>query len=123
MRGASDPETADPEIAEKAACRNEPEFAIDSGRCYHQGTGRIVQDKGDGVRRSRDTDEAQDLQAGQKLRNRQSDMLGEILESACQYAHPKADPVYSYLIRWQDGQIQALSEGAFQGDYGVEIID
>ena len=38
-------------------------------------------------------------------------------------AHPKADPVYNYLVRWQDGQIQAFSEGAFAGDHAFEILD
>ena len=63
------------------------------------------------------------LQAGQKvldLRNRQE---GVILDFACQYAHPKADPVYSYLIRWEDGQVQALSEAALAGGFGFEVID
>jgi hypothetical protein len=67
--------------------------------------------------------DTKNLPAGQKVRNRYNDMVGVILDSACQYAHPKAQPVYSYLIRWQDGQVQALSEGAFYGDFGIELVD
>ena len=63
------------------------------------------------------------LEAGQKIRDIQTDTVGEIVEYACQYAHPKADPVYSYLVRWEDGQVNALSESAFNGSHGYEIID
>ena len=52
------------------------------------------------------------LEAGQKVHDRQNDTTGVVLEYACQYAHPKADPVYSYLIRWQDGQVQASGASA-----------
>jgi hypothetical protein len=45
------------------------------------------------------------------------------LDYACQYAHPKADPVYSYLIKWDDGQVQALSEAAVGGPFGIEPLD
>lgn len=63
------------------------------------------------------------LEAGQKVRDVQDKSVGVVLDHACQYAHPKAQPVYSYLIRWQDGQVQAVSEGAFQGDHRLELID
>ena len=63
------------------------------------------------------------LETGQKLRDVQENSVGVVLEFACQYAHPKAQPVYSYLIRWQDGQVQALSEQAFFGDRGLETVD
>ena len=48
------------------------------------------------------------LEAGQKIRDVQTNNVGVVLDFACQYAHPKADPVYSYLVRWGDGQVQAL---------------
>lgn len=67
--------------------------------------------------------ETKNLPPGQKVRNMHTGLAGVILESACQYAHPKAQPIYSYLIRWQDGQVQALTEVAFHGDYGVELVD
>ena len=62
------------------------------------------------------------LEAGQKVRDSQARTEGVVLEFACQYAYPKAAPVYSYLIRWQDGQVQAFTEAAFQGA-GLEVID
>ena len=52
--------------------------------------------------------EMQKLEAGQKVRDPGDKKLGEVLDFACQYAHPKAPPVYSYLIRWQDGQVQVV---------------
>lgn len=66
---------------------------------------------------------SQRLEAGQKIRDVQNNSVGTILDFACQYAHPKADPVYSYLIRWEDGQVQALTETAFGGRDGLEILD
>ena len=63
------------------------------------------------------------LEAGQKILDSQNNSTGVVLEYACQYAHPKADPVYSYLIRWQDGQVQAVTETAFDGSLGLQIID
>jgi hypothetical protein len=63
------------------------------------------------------------LEAGQKVRDSQNDSTGVVLDFACQYAHPKADPVYSYLIRWQDGQVQAVTETAFEGSTGLRVVD
>ena len=63
------------------------------------------------------------LEAGQKVRDGQNNSTGVVLEYACQYAHPKADPVYSYLIRWQDGQVQAVTETAFDGSSGLQVVD
>jgi hypothetical protein len=63
------------------------------------------------------------LAAGQKVRDVQDNSVGVVLDYACQYAHPKAQPVYSYLIRWQDGQVRAVTEAAFLGDHGLELID
>ena len=63
------------------------------------------------------------LETGQKIRDVQTNTVGVIVDFACQYAHPKADPVYSYLVRWEDGQVNALTESAFHGSHGYEIID
>ena len=63
------------------------------------------------------------LEAGQKVRDVQEDCVGVVLDFACQYAHPKAQPVHSYLIRWEDGQVSAVSETAFGGGNGLELID
>jgi hypothetical protein len=67
--------------------------------------------------------ESKPLEAGQKVRDPQDRGIGVVLDYACQYAHPKAQPVYSYLIRWQDGQVQAVSEAAFHGASGLRLID
>jgi hypothetical protein len=63
------------------------------------------------------------LAVGQKVRDPQDQNVGVVLDCACQYAHPKAQPVYSYLIRWQDGQVRAVTEAAFAGDAGLELVD
>jgi len=63
------------------------------------------------------------LEAGQKVRDVQENSVGVVLEFACQYAHPKAQPVHSYLIRWDDGQVSAVSEAAFFTGAGLELVD
>ena len=63
------------------------------------------------------------LEPGQKVRDVNDRSEGVVLEFACQYAHPKARPVYNYLIRWHDGQVCAVTEAAFGGDRGLEPID
>lgn len=63
------------------------------------------------------------LEVGQSIRDVRERRTGIVLERACQYAHPKADPVYNYLIRWQDGQVQAINESALAREYGLEPVD
>ena len=63
------------------------------------------------------------LEIGQKILDVRENKSGVIKECACQYAHPKAQPVYNYLIQWQDGQIQAITETALAGDFGIQIED
>ncbi len=63
------------------------------------------------------------LEVGQKIRDGRGQRDGVVLEYACQYAHPKADPVYSYLIRWDDGQVFAISEAALGNGSGFEPLD
>jgi hypothetical protein len=75
---------------------------------------QVVKEAGKGMKR---------LEAGQKVRDAQDDSVGVVLDFACQYAHPKAQPVYSYLIRWPDGQIRAYTEAAFFGDERFELVD
>ncbi len=57
------------------------------------------------------------------LRDRRSERVGTVIDVACQYAHPKADPVYNYLVRWDDGQVEALSQAALDGTHGLEVVD
>jgi len=63
------------------------------------------------------------LEIGQEIIDVRENKSGVITEHACQYAHPKAQPVYNYLIRWQDGQVEAFTETALQGDFGLKIAD
>jgi len=63
------------------------------------------------------------LAIGREIRDRRENKTGLVVDFACQYAHPKAQPVYNYLIRWQDGQIQAVSEHAITSEYGLEPVD
>ena len=61
--------------------------------------------------------------AGQKINDTVHERYGEIIDVARQYAHPKADPVHNYLVRWDDGDIEALNERAFSSSWGLEIGD
>jgi hypothetical protein len=63
------------------------------------------------------------LEIGQEIRDLRDDKVGVITDYACQYAHPKAQPVYNYLIRWQDGQISAITETALEGDFGLVLVE
>jgi hypothetical protein len=63
------------------------------------------------------------LETGQKIRDVRLSRVGIVLDYARQYSHPKAQPVYSYLVRWEDGQVQAISEGALAPGCGVEPLD
>jgi len=63
------------------------------------------------------------LIAGQRVRNNRTDLEGVVLDFACQYAHPKADPVYSYLVRMDDGQVLAITQAALTRDGGYEVLD
>ena len=44
-------------------------------------------------------------------------------DSACQYAHPNAEPVFNYLVRWDDGQVSALTEHALDARGEIELIE
>jgi hypothetical protein len=63
------------------------------------------------------------LEIGQEVRDLREDKVGIITDYACQYAHPKAQPVYNYLIHWQDGQIQAITETALEGEFGLTLVE
>jgi len=63
------------------------------------------------------------LSVGQRVRDARLHRQGTVVDVARQYAHPKADPVFHYLVRWEDGQVQAFGEVAFEGDYGLEPVD
>ena len=61
------------------------------------------------------------LEIGQQVVDIRENRSGVIKDYACQYAHPKPAPVYNYLIQWQDGQIQAITETALNGDFGLKL--
>ena len=63
------------------------------------------------------------VEVGCKVRDNSTNRTGTILDFACQYAHPKADPSYNYLVRWDDGQIQAITSAALEGRDGLELVD
>ena len=61
--------------------------------------------------------------AGQKINDKLHERQGEIIDVARQYSHAKANPVHNYLVRWDNGDIEALSERAFSSGWGLEIED
>ena len=61
--------------------------------------------------------------AGQRVREGRDRRSGVVLDCARQYSHPKAQPVHSYLIRWDDGQVEAITEAAFGSPHGIQPID
>ena len=63
------------------------------------------------------------LQVGQKIRDNQQYREGVIVDYACQYTHPQAQPIFNYLVRWQEGQITALGESAIRSNFGIEVLD
>ena len=63
------------------------------------------------------------LAVGREIRDSKERKSGVVVDCACQYAHPKAQPVYNYLVRWEDGQVQAISEFALRREYGIEPAD
>jgi hypothetical protein len=56
------------------------------------------------------------LDVGRKIHDTRENRIGVVLDTARQYSHPKAQPVYNYLVRWEDGQVQAISEHALRDD-------
>ena len=79
--------------------------------------------RGPGSRQKRRQFVSTKLEVGQTIRDTRNEQEGTIVDCACQYAHPKADPVYSYLVKWEDGQVLAISEAALSGDTGFEPVD
>ena len=84
---------------------------------------RTRKPSGRGARRPPRDREEERLSTGQRLRHLRHGAVGEIVDSACQYAHPNAEPVFNYLVRWDDGQVSALTEHAFDARGEIELID
>ena len=76
-----------------------------------------------GPKPRREPRSSEPLEVGREIRDLRENKTGVILEFACQYAHPKANPVYNYLVRWQDGQVQAINEAALAREFGLEVVD
>ena len=66
---------------------------------------------------------AEKLEIGQKIHDTLGNQDGVVLDIARQYAHPKAPPIYSYLVKWEDGQVLAIAEAAFSTQRRYEILD
>jgi hypothetical protein len=60
---------------------------------------------------------------GQKIRDLHGGREGVIVDIARQYSHPNAEPVHNYLVRWDDGTVEALNERAFTSNWGLEVLD
>ncbi len=58
---------------------------------------------------------------GQKVLDLHGDRNGQIVDVARQYSHPSADPVHNYLVRWDDGHVEALNERALTPNWGMEV--
>ncbi len=63
------------------------------------------------------------LAPGRRILDVRFDLEGEIVDHARQYAHPNADPVFVYLVRWDDGQVRSITEHALEGRHDYELLD
>lgn len=63
------------------------------------------------------------LASGRRILDHRNELRGEIVDHARQYAHPNADPVFVYLIRWDDGQVQSITEHALSAKHDYELLD
>ena len=79
--------------------------------------------RGSSTLRGQRNADSEPLDVGHRLRDAFAHKTGVILECACQYSHPKAAPVYNYLVRWDDGQVQAITEAAIRAEHGVTSVD
>ena len=53
------------------------------------------------------------LGRGDWVWDRAGQVKGMVQDSACEYAFPGATQKFAYLIRWEDGRVEALSKTAF----------
>ncbi|NIM64346.1 MAG: hypothetical protein GTO30_22630 [Acidobacteria bacterium] len=75
----------------------------------------------DGPRQPRRRPTLPVYEPGQKVHDVNDDRCGLIVDVARQYSHPNADPVHNYLVRWDDGHVEALNERALTPNWGLEI--
>ncbi len=65
----------------------------------------------------------EDVQVGAKVLDHNTGRTGVVMDTAKQFAHPQAKPVFNFLVRWQDGQVSAIAEGAFRREHGFELLE
>ena len=83
----------------------------------------MTRDRSNGPRHPRGRAPIPVFDPGQKVHDFHSDRGGQIVDVARQYSHPNAEPVHNYLVRWDDGHVEALSERALTPNWGLEIED
>ena len=80
-------------------------------------------DRSNGPRHPRNGAPIPVFDAGQAVHDVDGHRAGQIVDVARQYSHPNADPVHNYLVRWDDGMIEAFSERAMAPGSGLEVED
>ncbi len=74
-------------------------------------------------RKPADRDSREPIPNGTVIKDRHNSTQGEVIDHASQFTHPQAAPNYMYLVRWQDGQVTALSEAAIKPGYGLSLVE
>ena len=77
--------------------------------------------RSDGPRDSRGHAPIPVYDPGQKVNDLPAGRRGQIVDVARQYSHPSADPVHNYLVRWDDGHVEAFNERALTPNWGLEV--
>ena len=93
------------------------------GRYGTEGERVKKQDEGRKVKTKQAARAVEKLTVGQKLFDTHGQQHGVVLDIARQYAHPKAAPVFSYLVKWDDGQVLAITDAALDSQRRYEIVD
>ncbi len=83
----------------------------------------MTRDRSNGPRHPRGRAPIPVFDPGQKVHDFHGDRGGQIVDVARQYSHPNAEPVHNYLVRWDDGHVEALNERALTPNWGLEIED
>lgn len=65
---------------------------------------------------------ANGIEVGVRVRDAAWRRKGVVLDTACQYPHPQARPIVQCLVRWDDGQVLAYSEGAFRRGGNLAVV-
>jgi hypothetical protein len=95
----------------------------DSGRLFVGGDRLKKQDEGREAKTRQAARAVEKLTVGQQLFDTHGQQNGVVLDIARQYAHPKAAPIFSYLVKWDDGQVLAITDAALDSQRRYEIVD